>query len=98
MKKVETSKIFLLFVSMLAAILTIVASYQMIKLDTIEPLTYLIPSIFAELGCATAFYYWKARTENKAKILTSAINEIYEKNELTDCQIQILQSLIENLN
>ena len=32
-------------------------------------LAYLIPSVFTELTAATGFYYWKARTENKIKLL-----------------------------
>lgn len=33
-----------------------------------SPLAYLIPSVFAELGIGTGFYYNKAKVENSIKI------------------------------
>ena len=56
----------------------------MINLKTIEPLIYLVPAIFAELGAATCSYYFKAKSENKVKIILGAIKEITKDENLTD--------------
>ena len=45
----------------------------MINLETIEPLIYLVPAIFTELGAATCSYYFKAKSENKVKIILGGI-------------------------
>ncbi len=34
-----------------------------------SPLAYLIPAIFGELATATGFYFWKAKNENRIKLL-----------------------------
>lgn len=36
--------------------------------QTTDVYAYLIPSIFAELGIGTGFYYWKAKKENEIKL------------------------------
>nr|UVX87534.1 MAG: hypothetical protein [Bacteriophage sp.]DAE78332.1 MAG TPA: hypothetical protein [Caudoviricetes sp.] len=56
----------------------------MINLETIEPLIYLVPAIFTELGAATCSYYFKAKSENKVKIILGAIKEITKDENLTD--------------
>lgn len=56
----------------------------MISLETIEPLIYLVPAIFTELGAATCSYYFKAKSENKVKIILGAIKEITKDENLTD--------------
>lgn len=76
MKKIETSKIFLFIITLITIFLVGFSTYQMIHLETIEPLIYLIPSVFAELGAATCSYYFKAKSENKVKIILGAIKEI----------------------
>ena len=56
----------------------------MINLETIEPLIYLVLAIFTELGAATCSYYFKAKSENKVKIILGAIKEITKDENLTD--------------
>lgn len=40
------------------------------KTDDLTPLAYLIPSTAAEVGTGTAFYYNKAKLENKIKLMS----------------------------
>ena len=63
-KKVAFSKIIFIGVSAMT-ILVVIFSCRMIYIThDLSPLTYLIPSIFAELATATGFYYRKAEKEN----------------------------------
>ena len=98
MKKIETSKLFLLIITILTIFIVGFSTYQMINLETIEPLIYLVPAIFTELGAATCSYYFKARSENKVKIILGAIKEITKDENLTDEQTRIAEALINNLN
>lgn len=98
MKKIETSKLFLLIITVLTIFIVGFSTYQMINLETIEPLIYLVPAIFTELGAATCSYYFKAKSENKVKIILGAIKEITKDDNLTDEQTRIAEALINNLN
>lgn len=98
MKKIETSKLFLLIITVLTIFIVGFSTYQMINLETIEPLIYLVPAIFTELGAATCSYYFKAKSENKVKIILGAIKEITKDENLTDEQTRIAEALINNLN
>lgn len=98
MKKIETSKLFLLIITILTIFIVGFSIYQMINLETIEPLIYLVPAIFTELGAATCSYYFKAKSENKVKIILGAIKEITKDENLTDEQTRIAEALINNLN
>ncbi len=97
-KKIETSKIFLFIVTFLTIFVVGFSTYQMVKLETTEPLCYLVPAIFTELGAATCSYYFKAKSENKVKIILSAIEEINKDDTITDEQTRIAEALINNLN
>ena len=55
-KKVEFSK--LIFVGVSVLTVSIVAFS-----------CYLIPAVFTEMASATGFYYWKAKAENKIKLM-----------------------------
>lgn len=98
MKKIETSKLFLLIITILTIFIVGFSTYQMINLETIEPLIYLVPAIFTELSAATCSYYFKAKSENKVKIILGAIKEITKDENLTDEQTRIAEALINNLN
>lgn len=39
------------------------------KTDTTDALAYLIPSITGLMATTVGFYYWKARLENKIKLM-----------------------------
>lgn len=67
-KKTEFSKK-ILFVAAAVNIAVIIFGCIMIyKTENLEPLIYLIPSTAAEVATGTAFYYNKAKAENKIKI------------------------------
>lgn len=94
----ETSKLFLWIITVLSVILTGFSIYQMIILETCEPLSYLIPAIFAELAAATASYYVKAKNENKIKIMMSAVKEITDDTDtLNDEKVRVIESVLNNL-
>ena len=68
-KKVEFSKLIFVGVSVLTLAITFFACRMIwITMDT-SALAYLIPAVFAELASATAFYYTKAKAENKIKLM-----------------------------
>ena len=94
----ETSKLFLLIITILTIFITGFSVFQMVRLDTVEPLVYLVPAIFGELGAATCSYYFKAKEENKVKIILGAIKEISSDKNLTDEQVRVAESLINNIN
>lgn len=98
MKKMETSKFFLFLITIITVIVTAFSIYEMILLQTWEPLCYLIPSVFTELASATGVYYWKSKNENKIKITLNAVKEMAEYQDLNDQQTRILESLINTLS
>lgn len=69
MKKAEFSKKIIIFMTVFTVIITAYSLALMWKTGDTSPLAYLIPSVFAEYATATGFYYWKARSENKIKLL-----------------------------
>jgi len=66
--KREFSKVLLACVAAGAVAVTAFALVLMWRTSDLSPLAYLIPSVFAELATATAFYYNKAKAENELKI------------------------------
>lgn len=98
-KKCETSKIFLIIITLLSIFITGLSSWFMLEYKTYEPLVYLVPAIFTELGAATASYYIKAKNENKIKIILGAVNEIQNSTEqLTEDKIRIIEAMVSSLN
>lgn len=69
MKKREFSKKIIIFMTVFTVIITIYSLILMWKTNDTSPLAYLIPAVFAEYATATGFYYWKARAENKIKLM-----------------------------
>lgn len=65
----EFSKKIIIFISAFSVIVTSFSIVLMWRTGDLSALAYLIPSVFTELTAATGFYYWKARTENKIKLL-----------------------------
>lgn len=74
----EFSKKIIIFASSFSLAVTAFTIALMWKFGDLSAMAYLIPSVFAELTAATGFYYWKARTENKIKLLKK-YGEIAEK-------------------
>lgn len=68
-KKVEFSKLIFVGVSIATIAITLFSCRMIwITMDT-SVLAYLIPAVFAEMASATGFYYTKAKTENKIKLM-----------------------------
>lgn len=88
----------LLGIFLLTTFVVIFSCRQMILLQTYEPLLYLIPAVFTELAAATASYYWKAKNENKIKIILGAVEKIQNRKEMTEQQVKIIEALINSLN
>lgn len=65
----EFSKKIIIFVSAFSVFVSVFSIILMWRTGDLSALAYLIPSVFTELTAATGFYYWKARTENKIKLL-----------------------------
>lgn len=98
-KKIEFSKILLFILMVLSIFITGLSTWFMVKYETYEPLIYVVPAIFAELGTATASYYIKAKNENKIKIILGAVNEIQSNTEtLDEQQVRIIEALVSSLN
>ena len=98
-KKIEFSKILLFILMILSIFITGLSTWFMVKYETYEPLVYVVPAIFAELGAATASYYIKAKNENKIKIILGAVNEIQSNTEtLDEQQVRIIEALVSSLS
>lgn len=97
-RKFETSKIFLYIVMFLSIGITIFSVIQMVKLQVLDPLCYLIPAIFTELTAATTGYYWKSKNENRIKMVLSAVKELSSFDELSENDVRLVEALINTLN
>lgn len=95
--KIETSKVFLFIMAILSILVVLFSTWFCYKYETYEPLSYVVPAIFTELGAATAGYYWKSKNENKIKMILGAVKEISEYKELSEEQIRIVEALINTL-
>lgn len=67
-KKLEFSKKIFIGVSIATILVTIFTLIMIWRTNDLSPLMYLIPSVFAEMGAATGFYFNKAKVENEIKI------------------------------
>lgn len=65
----EFSKKIIIFMTVFTIVITVYALALMWRTGDTSPLAYLIPSVFTEYATATGFYYWKARAENKIKLM-----------------------------
>ena len=68
-RKLEFSKKIFIWTSIATSIITIFAGVMVWRTNDLSPLMYLIPAMFTELATATAFYYSKAKAENKIKLM-----------------------------
>lgn len=76
-KKLEFSKLIMLVVGTVTVVVTVFSLFMMYKTQDLSPLAYLIPAVFAELSVGTAFYYSKAKAENRIKLRKKYGAEIY---------------------
>ena len=66
---VEFSKFIFWAVFLLVVGVTIFGCMLMWRTSDTSALAYLIPAVFAEFATATGFYFWKAKNENRIKLL-----------------------------
>lgn len=95
--KIETSKVFLFIMAILSILVVFFSTWFCYKYKTYEPLSYVVPAIFTELGAATAGYYWKSKSENRIKMTLGAVKEISKYNELNEEQVRIVEALVNTL-
>lgn len=69
MKKMEFSKKILIVAGILNVFVIGFSCWMMWKIENLEPLAYLLPSVGAEVSVGTGFYYAKAKVENKIKLM-----------------------------
>ena len=87
-KKLEFSKIIFICVSIGTISVAVFACVMIWRTGDLSPLSYLIPSVFAELATATGFYYRKAQKENEIKIPKYMENMTAGSEEPSDTDIQ----------
>lgn len=84
-KKWEFSKLILVTVFIAAVIFSIIAAYLALKGADIGSYSPIVLAIWAELGTSSGFYYWKAKNENRIKLLKSVPSDLVdEAKELLD--------------
>ena len=65
----EFSKKILIVAGITNAIVIIFTMVMVWRTLDLSPLTYLIPSVAAEVATGTGFYYSKAKVENRIKLM-----------------------------
>lgn len=73
MKKqpMEFSKKIMVFAAVLNLLVVLFSCYMIFITRDLSPLAYLIPAVAAEVATGTGFYYSKAKTENRIKLMKS---------------------------
>lgn len=69
-KKWSFSKLMFLGIAIVTVLVTIFSCVAMWYFNNIDPLIYLIPSIFTECAVVSGFYSYKAKAENEIKLDT----------------------------
>lgn len=67
--RIEFSKLIFWLVFLLVLGVTVFGCALMWRVGDVSGLSILIPAVFTEFATATGFYFWKARTENKLKLM-----------------------------
>lgn len=65
----EFSKKIMIVASVINLLVISFSCYMIFITRDLSPLAYLIPSVAAEVATGTGFYYSKAKTENKIKLM-----------------------------
>ena len=68
-RKIEFSKLILAVVGTINLAVIIFSMVMMWRTGDLSPLSYLIPAVAAETATGTGFYYNKAKTENRIKLM-----------------------------
>ena len=75
----ETSKKILYFLAIIEIFLIIFTCCMIVVLGDSSPIYYMVSAISAEFGAATAFYYWKAKNENRSKYAMDFVEKIADR-------------------
>ena len=68
-RKYEFSKLILIVAGVVNAVVIIFTMVMVWRTLDLTPLSYLIPSVAAEVATGTGFYYTKAKVENRIKLM-----------------------------
>lgn len=89
----EFSKKMLFFSWAATLILTVLAIWFSLKSLPMDALYVIAPLSWTETGTATAFYFWKAKNENRAKYAQKFLKEI-SKEWGTETAIRISEIVL----
>ena len=91
----EFSKKLLFFSWAVTLILTALSIWFSLSYLSVEALGIILPLSWAETGTATAFYYWKAKNENRAKYAQKFLAEFAEKWD-TETAIRVAEIVLKD--
>ena len=75
----EFSKLILVTVFITAVVFSSIAAYLAFIGADVGSYSPIVLAIWAELGTSSGFYYWKAKHENKIKLLKDAPKDLIEE-------------------
>lgn len=78
--KMEFSKKILIFSGGVNLVIILFTLYMVWKTENLEPLVYLIPAASGAAAVGEAFYYSKAKVENKIKLMRDNKIEMTEES------------------
>ena len=82
-KKIEFSKLILITVFITGVAFSLIAAYLALKGADVSSYAPIVLAIWAQLGTSSGFYYWKAKAENKIKLLKQVPADLRdEANEI----------------
>jgi hypothetical protein len=91
----EFSKKLLIVSGSITAILSVLLIWFSIKFYPLDGLVVVVPLSWAETGAATAFYYWKAKNENRAKYGQMFMREFASRYE-PDVAVRIAEVVLKD--
>ena len=94
----EFSKIIVIAVSILTAVISCFAMFAMLLIGDLSALPVLITAIFAAFTAGTGFYYNKAKAENLKKLAKELKEEEIDTEDIQTAKILLDNSPTENNN
>ena len=83
--KLEFSKLILIILYITSVLFTVFAGYLALHGVDISTFAPVVLAVWVELGTSTGFYYWKAKSENRIKLLMSVPDNLSdEASQLLD--------------
>ena len=79
-KRFEFSKLIITVLGLVNIAIVVFTCILMWRTGDTSPLSYLIPSLSAEMATATGFYYSKAKVENRIKLMSAYDVDITEQS------------------